>query len=54
MQITFLDIQQAADILETGNVLAQFVGPGTSRTHDLTAIEGRDFTLIICGPTGMQ
>ena len=52
MQITYLDIQQAADILDAGEVLMQFEGPGTSRTHVMTAIEGRDITLIVCGSTG--
>lgn len=52
MQITHLDMQQAADILETGKEWTRFDGPGTSRTHVLTAIEGRDITLIVCGSTG--
>lgn len=52
MQITHLNSQQAAEILDAGQGLAQLEGPGTSRTHVLTSDTGRDITIIVCGSTG--
>lgn len=52
MQITHLDMQQAADILEASELLMELEGPGTSRTHILSNDGGRDITLIVCGSTG--
>lgn len=47
MQITYLDIQQAADILEASTLLVELEGPGSSRTHILQNDGGRDITLIV-------
>lgn len=52
MQITYLDSQQAAEILDAGATLVQFEGPGTARTHILTSDTGRNIALVVCGPTG--
>lgn len=52
MQITYLDMQQAADILEASELLVELEGPGTSRTHILANDGGRDITLIVCSSTG--
>ena len=52
MQITYLETQQAADILEISEKLAQLEGPGASITHILHTDIGRDIVLVIDGTTG--
>ena len=52
MQITYLDAQQASEILEASEQLAELEGPGTSRTHILANDGGRDITQIVSGSTG--
>ena len=52
MQITALDAGQVAEILASATTHLVLESPGTSRTHILTAIEGRNITLIVCGSTG--
>ena len=52
MQITHLNAQQATEILDAGDELAQLEGPGTARTHALTADTDQSITIIVCGSTG--
>lgn len=52
MQITYLDAQQAAEILEASEQLVELEGPGINRTHVLANDGGRDITLVVCSHTG--
>lgn len=47
MQLTYLDKEQTADVLMTGQLLVELEGPGTCRTHVVTSDAGRDVVLVV-------